>query len=388
MSCSICLDDDSTKEFYVTSCNHIFHKECLLKTNTSVNYLDNIFTHISCPMCRNQLSLHKIHTYKFSYNILSNDDYLMIKKIARTIKELHFNKNYIFISGGFSNALYSKLTNKNKKFEYNDIDIYYIDYDNIYEKGLNSRYFSSCELNLHIKNIKKNYSNDYDRTSYDIIYLYPTNKYVKNIKQTIQSMFESYDLSCCKTAFIFKDDYIQFYVHEDYFLNKVNLCSYSLFCTGNRMEKYKKRGYTFDKFTECCQNTHKSSNNSFFTYHYSDYDVPENSNNDYYMELQNNAHDDENVDDDDADINENDVNLEIEIDVVPDTNMTLSSISNFENNLTNLETDLTNLETNLTNLETNLNSVDSEIDMVRNGMNELENILNELRTNINEYLDE
>jgi len=279
MSCSICLDDDSSKEFYITSCNHIFHKECLLKTNTSPDYICQYFTHISCPMCRNQLSLYKTNTYKFSYNILSNDCYLLVRRILKTIKDLHLNKDYVFISGGFSTALYSKLTNKNKKFEYSDIDIYYIDYDNLYERNIKSSYFTSCDLKLNIKNIKKNYSNDYDRSTYDIIYLYPYKKHDKNIKETIDIMFTSFDLSCCKTAFTIKDDYIQFYIHEDYFLNKVNLCSHSLFRTGMRIEKYKKRGYTFEKFTECCKTTYKPAVDQFFTYGL--YDLNEEDNEEY-----------------------------------------------------------------------------------------------------------
>jgi hypothetical protein len=40
MSCSICLDDNCKKEYYVTDCNHIFHKECLLQMKDSkTNYM-------------------------------------------------------------------------------------------------------------------------------------------------------------------------------------------------------------------------------------------------------------------------------------------------------------------------------------------------------------
>ena len=63
-SCLICLEDNFKKELYVTSCNHIFHKTCLLKiSNIEKNYNLNDelkFNIINCPLCRKKISIPKI----------------------------------------------------------------------------------------------------------------------------------------------------------------------------------------------------------------------------------------------------------------------------------------------------------------------------------------
>ena len=47
ISCSICLEElDSKSNFVITSCNHSFHSDCLLKWLNNNN---------NCPLCRNKL---------------------------------------------------------------------------------------------------------------------------------------------------------------------------------------------------------------------------------------------------------------------------------------------------------------------------------------------
>ena len=58
MSCAICLDDTCQKEYYVTTCNHVFHNSCLLKVNNIYriyNKNDKVqFECIKCPICRKE----------------------------------------------------------------------------------------------------------------------------------------------------------------------------------------------------------------------------------------------------------------------------------------------------------------------------------------------
>jgi hypothetical protein len=46
--CSICLLGGSSNEFYTTSCNHMFHENCIDKWFETGN--------VSCPLCRKSLA--------------------------------------------------------------------------------------------------------------------------------------------------------------------------------------------------------------------------------------------------------------------------------------------------------------------------------------------
>jgi len=159
MSCPICLDDNCKKEYYVTDCNHIFHKECLLQIkNSKTHYMitKNEFTMLHCPLCRTALSLYNLSYKTFNSEILDKNVFKYIKKINKIIKTSHLNKNYTFISGGFATALYSHLTNKNMPFLFNDIDIYYIDYHNLYEVNAEKHYITNCNVrSINIKDVRK-----------------------------------------------------------------------------------------------------------------------------------------------------------------------------------------------------------------------------------------
>jgi len=318
MSCSICLDDNCKKEYYVTDCNHVFHKECLLQIkNSKTNYMitKNEFTILNCPLCRTTLSLYNLSYKTFNSEILDKTVFRYIKKINKIIKSAHLHKNYTFISGGFAAALYSHLTNKNMSFLFNDIDIYYIDFHNLYEVNEEKHYINNCKVrNINIKDVKKiqdvkkkqdvdcknipgsnisrhreynhfdyrfDDNQDYislpqssgsivkDRSctkqeqSYDIIYLKDCtndiigfdykNQSVSNIiEENITHTFNNFDLSCCKVAFTIADDFLKFYIHSDYYRKSVNLCYYSDTKTKERINKYKERGYEFNKYTYCC----------------------------------------------------------------------------------------------------------------------------------------
>jgi hypothetical protein len=261
------MEDNSKKEYFTTTCNHIFHKECLLKTydyntvNANHKKYDK-YKILSCPMCRCKLSIDIIDTKTFACEILSVDIYTIIKNINKKIKELHLNKKHIFISGGFATALYSSLTNKNTKFEYNDIDIYYADYDDLYDYKITKHYELNCNsITSNIKSIQTHTSSEYDRMLYDFIFL---NVHIKSFTliNVIDYTFQTFDLSCCKIAFTINDNSLTFYIHNDYYLNKANICGLSMFYTGQRMEKYKKRGFIFDDCTSCCHFDSRYFNNS------------------------------------------------------------------------------------------------------------------------------
>lgn len=307
IACSICLDDTCIKEFYVTDCNHIFHKECLLhikNSKTSYMITKNEFTILNCPMCRKELSLYNLSYKTFNSEILDKLVFKYIKKINKIIKTLHLNRHYVFISGGFATALYSYLTNKKTHFLFNDIDIYYIDYDNLYEINDQKQYVNNCKMrNINIKDVqnvkgteinhkqqkKKSYpppspliidseadnhleepTNDRNTNTlplsesfqnYDIVYLrnclsdmYNYNQHLTHnmLEENILHTFNNFDLSCCKVAFTIYDDYIKFYVHSDYYRKNVNICYYSNKKTKERINKYKERGYEFNAYTYCC----------------------------------------------------------------------------------------------------------------------------------------
>jgi hypothetical protein len=310
MSCSICLDDNCKKEYYVTDCNHIFHKECLLQIkNSKTNYMitKNEFTILNCPLCRKALSLYNLSYKTFNSEILDKTVFKYIKKINNIIKTSHLNKNYTFISGGFATALYSHLTNKNMPFIFNDIDIYYIDCHNLYDANEQKHYINNCKVrNINIKDVQKikgiqhknntastigripgtspvvyrrddyifELNQDYiplpqpsesnvKQQNYDIIYLRDCTNDItefdsKNksnseiLEENILHTFNNYDLSCCKVAFTILDDYIEFYIHSDYYRKGVNICYYSDKKTKERINKYKERGHEFNKYTYCC----------------------------------------------------------------------------------------------------------------------------------------
>ena len=258
MSCAICLDDNSQKEFYVTICNHIFHKECILKTkvlNDSVAVYKSDFTLIQCPLCRKNLSMYNLNYKIFYSGILENTIYNELLSIYSKIKDSHLNTNYTFIGGGYAVALYNKLTNKNTKYNFNDVDIYYIDYDNLYENNIIERYNTEtgCKFKTpFLKSIKKQIiklNNKVFET--DILYI-KKSTYVNKIEDSIMSVFNNTDLSCCKVAFTLTDNIIKFYIHSDYYKNTAHICNYSLKKTKKRITKYQERGYNFDYFTYCC----------------------------------------------------------------------------------------------------------------------------------------
>jgi hypothetical protein len=202
-----------------------------------------------------------------------------IKTINQKIRELHLNKNYIFIAGGFASAFYSSLTNKNKTIEYDNINLYYIDFDNLYEYSKHSKPIMKCENTNNIIKKIETYSNidSYNRMLYEIAFLTSKtkNSIDMDILHSIQLLFNSYDLSCCKIAFVIKNNYLEFYIHTDYYLNIVNVCGHSMFHTGLRIDKYKKRGYQIDKYTTCCSCSYdfnREQDNNYIYYDNLEYD--------------------------------------------------------------------------------------------------------------------
>jgi hypothetical protein len=266
-SCAICLDEDANKEFYVTDCNHVFHKECLLQTkgiNKNVLIQKSEFTILNCPLCRQKLSIYNLNLKTFCSEVLDCEIFSQIKSVYKHVKNLHLNQECVFISGGYATALYSKLTNKNTIFDFTDIDIYYIDYHNLYTKNSKNIYRNSCKTHINnIKDVQKgNFvfnKESHTNKLYDIIFLESEDShgisYNSNIlESSILKTFKGFDLSCCKVAFTIVDDYIKFYIHSDYYRKSVNICEFSSVKTEQRIIKYQYRGYEFNtsNYTKCC----------------------------------------------------------------------------------------------------------------------------------------
>ena len=228
--CSICLDDNYKKEYYVTTCNHVFHKSCLLKINhnkKTINKNDDFkFIYINCPLCRNELSIPMIFHNSYCCYILNNKLFNIITNIYSKIKKSNLNPYYTFISGNAADILYNIIrSNTIDNNQLNDllksIDIYYIDYDNLYDIDLNSDYYATKlhyefnYFNFNIKNIKK-------ENNYKIIIVNSFNLLFKkiNIKSFILNNLENAKTHSNKIAFVINDNYIDFYTHIDYYKNE------------------------------------------------------------------------------------------------------------------------------------------------------------------------
>jgi hypothetical protein len=221
MSCSICLEDSRQKEFYVTTCNHVFHKSCILKVNNIYKINDKNdkvqFEYKKCPICRNELYIQTITIKNYSCNILKHDLYLLIKIIYDKIKYFNLNKNYVCISGLFADNLYKYLTcilnntasslSTTLSLYENKIDLYYLDYDNLYPADISIPFYKK---NTNLRKLVKT------REIFNIIYLKNIDPlYIKNFERCIFDIFKLENTS--NIAFIIHDSYITFYIHNDYY---------------------------------------------------------------------------------------------------------------------------------------------------------------------------
>jgi len=55
--CSICLESLNNKYIYTTKCNHIYHRQCIEIYCSYIN--NNIYGTIRCPLCNENITLHK-----------------------------------------------------------------------------------------------------------------------------------------------------------------------------------------------------------------------------------------------------------------------------------------------------------------------------------------
>lgn len=221
-SCLICLDDTHKKELYITPCNHIFHKTCLLKIPNLEkihNFNDEIkFNIIQCPLCRKKMSIPEIFRKQFSCSILNEKLFNSLSNLYRKLNEFNLNKKYVFISGYSAKLLYN-LIHENS----NDIDndfllcsnICYIDYDDLYHSNnLSERYIKNLfdleYYNNFIKDIKI-------QKKHRILYLNKNNYCGTNINKHIGMLFDNCKILSYKICFMIKDNYIDFFIHSDFY---------------------------------------------------------------------------------------------------------------------------------------------------------------------------
>lgn len=231
-TCLICLDDTFKKELYVTTCNHIFHKSCLLNitdTEKIYNYNDELkFTTINCPLCRKKLSIPKIFKKQISCSVLDDKIFSTVKSLYNKINDFNLNKQYLFITGFSAKILHNIIFKMDNINDINNIcnfsdyllssNICYIDYDNLYNNKniniLNEKYvknlYETEYYNYFIKDIKI-------QKKHRIIYLSTNNYCGININKHIQTHFDHCKISCYKIGFMIKDNYIDFFIHSDFY---------------------------------------------------------------------------------------------------------------------------------------------------------------------------
>lgn len=229
-SCLICLDDTHKKELYVTSCNHIFHKTCLLKIDNLEkvrNLNDEMkFNIIQCPLCRTKISIPEIFRKQYSCMVLNDKIFHSISNLYIKLNDLNLNKNYVFITGYSAKVLYN-LINYNID-NVNDDDLYgsflsshicYIDYDDLYNcNNINEKYMK----NIYDINYYTNYIKDVKvQKRHRIMYINKNNHCNTNLNKHIRIMFDNCKINSYKICFIIKDNYIDFYIHSDFYKNNL-----------------------------------------------------------------------------------------------------------------------------------------------------------------------
>lgn len=221
-TCLICLDEYYLKELYVTSCNHVFHKSCLLKINnidTVKNLNDEMtFTIINCPICRNKLSIPDIFRKQYSCTVFNDNIFKNLRNLYTKLNDVNLNKEYVFITGTSAKMLYNLINSNNDTNEILVNDLYnicYVDYHDLYDtcyikdKSIKILYNTEYCIN-YIKDIK------YHKKT-KIIYMNKNNHCGTNLYKHIRTIFDNCKIPSYKICFIIKDNYIEFFIHSDFY---------------------------------------------------------------------------------------------------------------------------------------------------------------------------
>jgi hypothetical protein len=91
-NCPICIDIIEKEIIFITTCEHIFHNECILSWLKSNN---------TCPLCRTILIKNNINTIKNSTSINSNS---LVSPILYTYG---YSYNYHLVMSGMGGAAFS-----------------------------------------------------------------------------------------------------------------------------------------------------------------------------------------------------------------------------------------------------------------------------------------
>ena len=110
--CAICLDSCVDNDYYITECEHVFHRTCLSKLQTGF-----------CPTCRGAINLKKVELQKvihnhFLYNkLLAKREQQGWKMSFSELKSKGYSWSHYSTTGELiTNAEYSELEKKIKNF--------------------------------------------------------------------------------------------------------------------------------------------------------------------------------------------------------------------------------------------------------------------------------
>lgn len=262
LCCSICLnnslDNNAQIEKMFTCCNHFFHKKCFYKANYHKSC-------VSCPLC-NQKTYDRYEKRTYKISEMNQEILNQFKLIKKIIENTNINKNDFILSGSFAVYIFQLFCNKNPKWKYNDIDIYYSDNNTfklesksiidsklvIKNKEYNNKY-KYKNTTSHIKqvnkidvfNLDKVESNSESNSESITLKKYISFDFIKVKYNKLYSVVESFDLDCCKIYIKIIDEFIELYIHNDVYVDSFKLISN---VTQDRIIKYKERGFNCEKF--------------------------------------------------------------------------------------------------------------------------------------------
>lgn len=254
MVCPICLDDFGTQngDVYVTDCNHLFHKRCFVKLETV--YETTEVSCFTCPMCRTMTHMPVMEERCFSYKAVPK---AKLDTVFEVLFDEILDKADTFFAGAFAATLFAALTNKPRLVHETVIDVYRPapaechSHDDM-DDNVDSEW---CTLSKNVAGVQHKSTSD-NNVSYRLIDIHASVLY--DIRSVVEDTFRSFDLSCCKVAFVLETDCIRFFIHRDYYAGIVKVCAKRFEQTCARMKQFIDRGYTFERQVSCCGHDYDS----------------------------------------------------------------------------------------------------------------------------------